>query len=169
MQIPSKDLGKVMAITASGYNGQVTIDGEFLVISRKGMMAKMYQGLKGDKRIPMGSITSVQLREPKITDGFIQFGVMGSIDSGGGIMSARNDENSVSFYKKDLADFIAIREYVENKIVERSKPQVITVQTAAPSAAPSKLDQLKQLGELRDAGVLSPEEFEVEKAKIMAS
>jgi len=157
-----------MGLSASGYNGQVTIDGEFLVISRKGMMAKMYQGLKGDKRIPMASITSVQLREPKLTDGFIQFGMMGSIDSGGGIMAARNDENSVSFYKKDLADFLAIRDYVESKIVERSKPQVITVQGVASTPAPSKLDQLKQLGELKAAGVLTDEEFESEKAKIMA-
>lgn len=157
-----------MGLSASGYNGQVAIDGEFLVISRKGMMAKMYQGLKGDKRIPISSITSVQLREPKITDGFIQFGVMGSIDSGGGIMAARNDENSVSFYKKDLADFMAIRDFVESKIVERSKPQVITVQTQASPAPVSKLDQLKQLGELRAAGVLTDEEFEAEKAKIMS-
>jgi hypothetical protein len=156
-------------LTASGYNGQVTIDGEFLVISRKGLGAKLYQGLKGDKRIPISSITSVQLREPKVTDGFIQFGMMGSIDSGGGVFAARNDENSVSFYKKDLSAFLAVRDYIENKIVERSKPQVITVQGAAPVAPPSKLDQLKQLGELRDAGVLTPEEFEAEKAKIMAS
>jgi hypothetical protein len=28
---------------------------------------------------------------------------------------------------------------------------------------------LKQLGELRDSGILSQEEFEAEKAKIMAS
>ena len=60
--------------SASGYNGQVTFEGDFVVISRKGLMAKMYQGVKGDKRIPISSITSVQMREPKFgTDGFIQF------------------------------------------------------------------------------------------------
>lgn len=156
-----------MGLSASGYNGQITIDGEFVVISRKGLMSKMYQGLKGDKRIPISSITSVQLREPKLTDGFIQFGVAGSIDSGGGVLAARGDENSVSFYKKDLADMLAIRDHIEAKIIERSKPQVITVQAqAAPPA--SKLDQLKQLGELRDSGVLTNEEFEAEKAKLMS-
>jgi hypothetical protein len=45
----------------------------------------------------------------------------------------------------------------------------------APAAAPAGLDfdtkvaQLKQLGELRDAGILTPEEFEVKKAQILNS
>jgi len=42
---------------------------------------------------------------------------------------------------------------------------------AAPAAAPttgSTIEQLKQLGELRDSGVLSPDEFEREKQKLLA-
>jgi hypothetical protein len=39
---------------------------------------------------------------------------------------------------------------------------------AAPAAGGSVVDQLKQLGELRDSGVLTPEEFEREKQKILA-
>lgn len=42
---------------------------------------------------------------------------------------------------------------------------------AAPPAAPvtaSPIEQLKQLGELRDSGVLTPEEFEREKQKLLA-
>ncbi len=40
----------------------------------------------------------------------------------------------------------------------------------APEAAAgeSTLDQLKKLGELRDSGVLTDEEFASEKAKILA-
>jgi Short C-terminal domain len=44
-------------------------------------------------------------------------------------------------------------------------------QQAAAPAAPStddKLDQLKQLGELKTAGVLTDAEFEAQKAKILA-
>lgn len=40
--------------------------------------------------------------------------------------------------------------------------------TAPPPAAGSKMEQLKQLGELRDGGVLTPDEFEREKQKILA-
>jgi hypothetical protein len=42
---------------------------------------------------------------------------------------------------------------------------------APPPAAPStddKLEQLKQLGELKTAGVLTDAEFEAQKAKILA-
>ena len=40
---------------------------------------------------------------------------------------------------------------------------------AAPTAGGSVVEQLKQLGELRDSGVLTPEEFEREKQKILAA
>ncbi len=41
---------------------------------------------------------------------------------------------------------------------------------AAPAAAgPSMIEQLAQLGELRDKGVLTAEEFEREKQKLLAS
>jgi hypothetical protein len=39
-------------------------------------------------------------------------------------------------------------------------------QPAAPAAG-GTLEQLKQLGELRDSGVLTPEEFEREKQKVL--
>ena len=157
-------------LSASGINGQMSVDENFIVIGRKGLNAKMTQGLKGDKRIPMTSVTSVQFKEASaLMGGYIQIGILGAIESNSGIIGAQYDENSVNFRKGQERDFQAIRDFIEKQIIERSKPQVITVQTAAPAAAPSKLDQLKQLGELRDSGVLSPEEFEVEKAKIMAS
>jgi hypothetical protein len=40
---------------------------------------------------------------------------------------------------------------------------------AAPAAGGTVVEQLKQLGELRDSGVLTPEEFEREKQKILAA
>jgi Short C-terminal domain len=48
------------------------------------------------------------------------------------------------------------------------------VYNAPPPAAPatdmtSKLDQLRQLGELRDQGVLSDAEFEAQKSRILNS
>jgi hypothetical protein len=54
-------------------------------------------------------------------------------------------------------------------------------QGAAPSPAPAPapapvpagpspmLDQLRQLGELRDSGVLTPAEFDAQKAKVLAA
>ncbi len=42
-------------------------------------------------------------------------------------------------------------------------------QAAPPPAAPDPLDRLKELGELRDSGVLTEEEFQAQKAKVLAS
>ena len=50
------------------------------------------------------------------------------------------------------------------------EPQYAEPQYAEPPAAPNtddKLAQLKQLGELRDAGVLTDAEFEAQKGKIL--
>jgi hypothetical protein len=40
--------------------------------------------------------------------------------------------------------------------------------TAPPPTAGNKIEQLKQLGELRDSGVLTADEFEREKQKTLA-
>jgi membrane protease subunit (stomatin/prohibitin family) len=42
-------------------------------------------------------------------------------------------------------------------------------QAAPPPAAPDPIDRLKELGELRDSGVLTEEEFQAQKAKVLAS
>jgi Short C-terminal domain len=42
-------------------------------------------------------------------------------------------------------------------------------QAAAPPSAADPIEQLKELGELRDKGVLTDEEFAAQKAKILAS
>jgi len=43
------------------------------------------------------------------------------------------------------------------------------VQQAAASAPPSTADQLTKLADLRDRGVISAQEFESEKAKVLGS
>jgi hypothetical protein len=40
---------------------------------------------------------------------------------------------------------------------------------AAPPAAADPIEQLKELGELRDKGVLTEEEFAAQKAKLLGS
>jgi hypothetical protein len=38
----------------------------------------------------------------------------------------------------------------------------------APSAGPSMIDQLKELGELKEQGILTEDEFAAQKAKLLA-
>ena len=53
--------------------------------------------------------------------------------------------------------------------VAAAAPQVAPPQPSSMDATDHKLVQLKQLGELRVAGVLTEAEFQGEKAKILAS
>jgi Short C-terminal domain len=49
------------------------------------------------------------------------------------------------------------------------QPQAEAAPAAAAPAQSSTLDQLKELGELKQQGVLTDEEFEAQKAKILGS
>ncbi len=61
-------------------------------------------------------------------------------------------------------------QHIENPEGERPAPAAPA--PAAPAAAApagGMIEQLKQLGELRDSGVLTPAEFEHEKQKILTA
>ena len=70
-----------------------------------------------------------------------------------------------------VSNRVSRRQY--NRWSEQEEAQAYEQQAAAPAAAApdttDKLDQLKQLGELKAAGVLTDAEFEVQKEKILQS
>ena len=55
------------------------------------------------------------------------------------------------------------------KQVEAQQAQAAPQEAAPEASADDKLEQLKKLGALKDAGVISEAEFGVEKQKILAS
>ena len=161
---PSTNLsGWCEEIVAQGHNGTAVFDGDFVTIFRKGFRARMTVG-KGDKRIPVHSITAVQWKPPgALVNGFISFTLGGGNERrskfGSQTRSAIDDENSIVLMKKHVADFERLRYAVEQAIAERA-PQ-------APVQAVDPVAQLKQLAELHRAGVLTDAEFEAKKASLM--
>jgi hypothetical protein len=148
---------------AKGLGGQVSIDGDWLTINRKGVNAKMMHGLPGEKRIPIANITAVRMKEPGMTNGYITFSLLGNVDRAQGMTEATKDENSVIFTRNHAAEFLAIREVVEARIMHGAM--------GAPAQAaplPDVADQLAKLAALRDQGVLTDEEFAAQKAKLLA-
>lgn len=148
-------------IQAKGHNGQIQFDGVNVTISRKGVLGFLTQGLKGDKVIKASAITSVQFKKVgMITSGYLQFSLMGGGESKGGVFDATKDENTVMFVKKQEQDFERIRDAVQ---------AVLNAPVMGAMAQASVVDQLEKLAQLRDRGVLTETEFEVQKTKLLAS
>ena len=149
-----------------GYNGSVIFDGKVIRILRKGKLARMTVG-KGEKSIPVNSITAVQWKEPgALVNGFIQFSVAGGLESrskvGRQTIAAAQDENSIVLRKGKSSDMAALRDAVMNEINRRA--------TAIPSVVQqgSIADEISKLSSLRDSGVITEAEFEAQKSKLLS-
>ena len=138
----------------------ITVDGDWLTIDRKGF--RRVGHLTADRRIPLASITAVQLHYARVfTDGFIRFTVAGSPEFRGGLQNAMRDENAVTFRRRQARGFNMIRAAVEHHIAAHH--------AGAPSGAgePDIPEQIAKLGELRDQKLITDEEFEAKKAQLL--
>lgn len=107
-------------ITAKGHTGTVSFDGRMVTISHEGAAARLAHG-KGEKRIPLRSVSAVQWKEPgAMTNGFIAFSLAGAVESnaqkGGRTMAAVSDENSVVFVKKQRDDMHQVKIAIEDAL-----------------------------------------------------
>ena len=108
---------------------------------------------------PIGR-TLIDQRHDRISSVKAHKGVIGArlvVNAGGDKWTLQN------VYPKDAVDQIAqvIRTEAQTRHAQPAQP-------ATASQAPDVMDQLKKLGELRDAGVLTDEEFEVKKAELLS-
>ena len=148
----------------AGANGQIEVLEHRVRILRKGLLSLMSQGLKGDKDILISSINSVQFKKPSaFTRGYIQFGFAGAREGKGGILDATKDENTVMFDKKNEADFYKVKTMVEQKVIAYRQP----VPTQIVQAASSDADEIEKLASLLERGLITREEFEEKKRRIL--
>jgi hypothetical protein len=68
-----------------------------------------------------------------------------------------------------VSNRVSRRQYNRWSQQDSQQEEVEQPQAAPPPAAPDPIDRLKELGELRDSGVLTEEEFQAQKAKVLAS
>ncbi|MFF2385173.1 DUF4429 domain-containing protein [Streptomyces sp. NPDC058108] len=153
-------------IEVSGQGGQIQFDGQYVTITRKGFLARATVG-KGEKRLHISQIAGVQWKPAgAMVNGFIQFTVPGGNERrsafGSQTTNAAKDENSVVFTKKQMPEFEKLRAALDAAIAAHHAPP------APPAAAGSVADELAKLGALREQGLLSPEEFEQQKARLLA-
>ncbi len=105
---------------ATGVNGQVEFDGQFVTITRKGVLGRLTVG-KGTKRIPVSRINGIQIKNPGImVNGYIEFTLAGGIERraqfGTQTFNAAGDENSIIFSRRQATAFRELREAVEQAI-----------------------------------------------------
>ncbi|MFC8065464.1 DUF4429 domain-containing protein [Streptomyces sp. NPDC057293] len=152
-------------IEVKGHNGQITFDGQYVTITRRGFLARATVG-KGEKRFHISQISSVQWKPAgPFVNGFIAFSAAGGNERrsrfGSQTSNAVNDENSVVFTSKHKGDFEELRKQVEAAIAAHHAP-------AAPApAAGSVADEIAKLAALRDQGAITDTEFQQQKQRLL--
>ncbi len=145
-----------------GLNGQLYVYENKIEITRKGVWAFAHQGLKGTKTIPISAIKTIQVKKTGLTQGYIQFGVLGGVENRGGLQAANYDENTVTFGNaSDNKTATQIKEYIESLIYNNSNSRGNVVQ------ATSDADELLKFKKLLDDGVITQEEFDAKKKQLL--
>lgn len=148
----------VALLVAKTIGVKVSVYPDKIVISRSGLGG----GSRGDKHIPLSSITSVQIKKPGLTAGYIRFGILGAIEGGRG-WSPRSDENCVVFSVHKTGQFSAVRDLIE-KLKTRA---TASAQAADQPQQQSIADQIRELSKLKDDGLITEAEFEAKKKSLL--
>ncbi|MFE1841649.1 DUF4429 domain-containing protein, partial [Streptomyces sviceus] len=116
------------------------------------------------KRWHISQISSIQWKPAgPLVNGFIQLSASGGNERrskfGSQTTSAASDENSVIFTKKQQADFETLRAALDTAVAQ---------QHAGPAVAASSVaDEITKLAGLRERGLISDEEFEARKRRLL--
>lgn len=143
-------------IEFKGTNGRIELYENFLRIDRGTAMGFLIHGLKGKKDIYFKNITSIQIKKPGFTAGYIQFSLPGGIEARGGVFNAVSDENTVSFNGKDNYEkALEIKEHIEKTSNSSNKSTY------------SDADEIEKLHSLMKKGVITQKEFEMKKKQLL--
>lgn len=151
-------------IEVKGHNGQIVFDGQYVTITRRGLLARTSVG-KGEKRFHISQISSVQWKPAgPFINGFIAFSAAGGNERrskfGSQTSSAIHDENSVLFTTRQKAAFEELRKAVEAAIAAHHTP-------GGPALPASVADELTKLAALRDQGALTDDEYQQQKQRLL--
>lgn len=136
-----------------------------LTISRPGIMSKLSHGFSGEKTILFNQISAIQIKKAGIAGGYIQFVLAGTKEARSGIIFGEKDENIVYFAstfnnKKTNNAAEEIKRTIEQYNLNNNKSNTII-------KGDDKYDKLAKLKKLLDDNVITRDEFEIEKAKLL--
>lgn len=140
-------------------NVKIIINDNSITISRSGFMSKMKYGHTGDRTFLINQISAVEVKNAGFIMGHIQFILAGTQAKKQPLFASqkdRADENTIMFSnKKNNIDANEIKEYIENYNNNSDKK------------IDNEYDKLFKLKKLLDEKVITQEEFEKEKSKIL--
>ena len=137
-----------------------------LTISRPGIMSKFSHGFSGEKTILFNQISAIQIKKAGMARGYIQFIMAGKKEAKSGVIFGNSkDENIVYFAsgfnnKKVNSNAEEIKNVIEQYNLNSHKGTTIIKEE-------DKYDKLAKLKKLLDDDVITKEEFEIEKAKLL--
>ncbi|HGF8083188.1 hypothetical protein EGW69_13660 [Enterococcus faecium] len=137
----------------------IKLNNESLTICRKGLLNLSNMGLKGDKTISFRNISAIQLKKPGLTNGYIQFTILGGRESRAGIFAATKDENTVMFSRKYYTDMLNLKKFIEHQ------QKSIFDNTSSVQISPA--DEVLKLKDLLDKNIITLEEFELKKKELL--
>jgi len=153
---PNTPVYKIM-----GDGDELVVYENKLTITPKGFSGFINKGIKGTKTIPFYSITAIHFKKAGFfLPGYLQFSLMGDNKNSGGFFDEESDENTFNFIGKPGENEIAeeIKNYIERKAHEARSPNVKTESTA---------DELAKLYILMEKGIISEDDFNRAKEKIL--
>ena len=144
-------------MVVKGVNGQIQLSGRRITISR--MMGFMSQGLKGDKEILISQISAIQFKKAGIlTNGYIQFTLIGGRESNSGLFGSVKDENSVVFKRKQHAGFDLLRARISS---------IMDSAGQSPQQTSNGVSEIETLASLMERGLITSAEFEAKKQQLL--
>lgn len=150
----------------SGGKAIIRLGEASLSISRPGILSKFSNGFTGEKTILYNQISSVQIKKAGMARGYIQFILPGSKEAKSGVVFGDSkDENIIYFssgFNNEKVNKAAedIKRTIENYNLNSNKGSTIIKED-------DKYDKLNKLKQLLDNNVISQEEFDKEKEKLL--
>jgi hypothetical protein len=158
---PASNVGGAI-FSMKGVQDLLEVFEDKVTITPKGVLGFLNKGMKGTKELPFASIIAVQFKDAgAVFSGYLQFTIPGGNESKGGLFAATQDENTFVFADaNNNPEVRKIKEYIDAAIRKSRTPH--------PSNPASSLtDELQKLAQLKAQGILSEEEFQSAKRKLI--
>ena len=127
----------------------------------------LFSSMKKEKLLSVYDVTGVEVKKPDLYKGYIQIQVAGQASPNSSGLSSRrkstfaalDDENSVLFDgEENYNTALKMQQHIHN---------MISASKAAKPAGVSAADELLKFKKLLDEGVITQEEFEAQKKKLL--